>query len=135
MNSMVNVIDMRDFDCMFDNLEEYFNKHGYTLGNDADRLQELMHCIQYCYIHGVATGSQIESMKKKFRKQVSGSLKELDNVKNGCIRGRRLTDKEYKEMLFREQVKETRSGKIEKEYLMIADLMEYHFASEDSSNE
>ena len=45
-------------------------------------------------------------MKKKFRKQVSGSLKELDNVKNGCIRGRRLTDKEYKEMLFREQVKE-----------------------------
>ena len=36
---------------------------------------------------------------------------------------------------FREQVKETRSGKIEKEYLMIADLMEYHFASEDSSNE
>ena len=36
---------------------------------------------------------------------------------------------------FRERVKETRSGKIEKEYLMIADLMEYHFASEDSSNE
>ena len=106
VNNMANVIDMRDFDCMFDNLEEYFNKHGYTLGNDADRLQELMHCIQYCYIHGVATGSQIESMKKKFRKQVSGSLKELDNVKNGCIRGRRLTDKEYKEMLFREQVKE-----------------------------
>lgn len=36
---------------------------------------------------------------------------------------------------FRKQVKETRSGKIEKEYLMIADLMEYHFASEDSSDE
>ena len=36
---------------------------------------------------------------------------------------------------FRKQVKETRSGKIAKEYLMIADLMEYHFASEDSSNE
>jgi hypothetical protein len=36
---------------------------------------------------------------------------------------------------FREQVKETRNGKIAKEYLMIADLMEYHFASEDSSNE
>ena len=92
---MANVIDMRDFDCLFDNLEEYFNKHGYTLGNDADRLQELMHCIQYCYIHGVATGNQIESMKKKFRKQVSESLKELDSVKNDCIRGRRLTDKEY----------------------------------------
>ena len=36
---------------------------------------------------------------------------------------------------FREQVKKTRNGKIQKEYLMIADLMEYHFASEDSSNE
>lgn len=36
---------------------------------------------------------------------------------------------------FRKQVKETRNGKIAKEYLMIADLMEYHFTSEDSSNE
>ena len=36
---------------------------------------------------------------------------------------------------FRKQVKETRSGKIAKEYLMIADLMENHFASEDSGNE
>jgi hypothetical protein len=36
---------------------------------------------------------------------------------------------------FRKQAKETRSGKIAKEYLMIADLMEYHFASEDSSDE
>ena len=36
---------------------------------------------------------------------------------------------------FRKQVKETRNGKIAKEYLMIADLMEYHFASEDSSDE
>lgn len=36
---------------------------------------------------------------------------------------------------FRKQAKETRSGKIAKEYLMITDLMEYHFASEDSSDE
>ena len=36
---------------------------------------------------------------------------------------------------FREQVKETRNGKIAKEYLMIADLMEYHFASEGSDDE
>lgn len=26
------------------------------------------------------------------------------DVKRGCVRGRRLTDKEYQEMLFREQV-------------------------------
>ena len=36
---------------------------------------------------------------------------------------------------FREQVKKTRTGKIAKEYLTIADLMEEHFASEDSDNE
>ena len=36
---------------------------------------------------------------------------------------------------FREQVKETRNGKIAKEYLIIADLMEYHFASEGSDDE
>ena len=36
---------------------------------------------------------------------------------------------------FRKQVKETRSGKIAKEYLMIADLMEYRFTSEGSGNE
>lgn len=36
---------------------------------------------------------------------------------------------------FRKQVKETRDGKIAKEYLMIADLMEYHFASEESGDE
>lgn len=36
---------------------------------------------------------------------------------------------------FRKQVKETRSGKIAKEYLMIADLMEYHFVSEDYGDE
>lgn len=36
---------------------------------------------------------------------------------------------------FKKQVKETRNGKVAKEYLMIADLMEYHFASEDSDDE
>ena len=36
---------------------------------------------------------------------------------------------------FREQVKKTRSGKIAKEYLMIADLMEMHFEKENVPNE
>lgn len=36
---------------------------------------------------------------------------------------------------FKKQVKETRNGKIAKECLMIADLMEYHFASENSDDE
>ena len=36
---------------------------------------------------------------------------------------------------FREQVKNTRNGKIAEEYLMIADLMEKHFAEEKESGE
>jgi hypothetical protein len=36
---------------------------------------------------------------------------------------------------FREQVNKTRSGKIAKEYLMIADLMELHFEKENVPNE
>lgn len=58
--------------------------------------------------------------KKLFRIK---ALVEFGNVKAGDLEG------------FRKQVKETRNGKIAKEYLMIADLMEYHFTSEDSSNE
>ena len=36
---------------------------------------------------------------------------------------------------FREQVKNTRNGKIAEEYLMIADLMEKHFVEEKESGE
>ena len=36
---------------------------------------------------------------------------------------------------FREQVKNTREGKIAEEYLMIADLMEKHFVKEKESGE
>lgn len=36
---------------------------------------------------------------------------------------------------FRNRIKATRVGKIAKEYLMIADLMKYHFTSEDSDDE
>ena len=36
---------------------------------------------------------------------------------------------------FRKQVKDTRDGKIAKEYMMIADLMEYHFSEETDTQE
>lgn len=35
---------------------------------------------------------------------------------------------------FREQVKRTRAGKIAEEYLMIADLMEFHFREENTND-
>jgi hypothetical protein len=74
---MAKTVDMSGFDEFFDNLEEYVNKQGCTLGKDADRLQELMHCISYCYIHGVVTDSQRDQMNKKFVKQFQKALYEL----------------------------------------------------------
>ena len=74
---MGKVVDMSGFDSLFDNLEEYVNKQGCTLGDDAERLQELLHSIQYCYIHGVLTDSQNESACKKFKKQFQKALREM----------------------------------------------------------
>lgn len=73
---MSKVVDMSKFDSLFDNLEEYVNKQGCTLGDDAERLQNLLHSIQYCYIHGVLTDSQRDSAYKKFTKQFQNVLRE-----------------------------------------------------------
>jgi hypothetical protein len=74
---MAKTVDMSGFDELFDNLEEYVNKQGCTLGKDADRLQELLHSISYCYIHGVVTDSQVKQMNQKFVKQFQKALYEL----------------------------------------------------------
>lgn len=71
---MVKTIDMSKFDPLLDNLENYVNKQGYTLGDKAKSLQELLHCIQYCYVYGVLTESQRDFAYKKFRKQFQDAL-------------------------------------------------------------
>lgn len=71
---MVKIVDMSGFDPLLDNLEKYVNKQGCTLGDKAKPLQELLHCIQYCYVHGVLTDSQRDSAYKKFRKQFQDAL-------------------------------------------------------------
>lgn len=73
---MSKVVDMSKFDSLFDNLEEYVNKQGCTLGDDAERLQNLLHSIQYCHIHGVLTDSQRDSAYKKLTKQFQNALRE-----------------------------------------------------------
>lgn len=79
-------------------------------------------------VSGNADYALIQGFGTKFRCTTFCSDKNKKIMVNcGCFHG----DLEK----FREQVKKTRNGKIQKEYLMIADLMEYHFASEDSSNE
>lgn len=71
---MTKIVDMSEFDPLVDNLEKYVNKQGCTLGNKAKPLQKLLHCIQYCYVHGVLTNSQIDSAYKKFSKQFQDAL-------------------------------------------------------------
>ena len=73
----------------------------------------------YTCIKGFGT----EYRNTTFYRQKDGSI----GVKCGCFSG---TLEE-----FREQVKNTREGKIAKEYLMIADLMEYHFEKEEGKGD
>lgn len=75
---MAKTVNMSGFDPLFDNLEEFVNKQGCTLGKDAERLQKLLESIQYCYFHGVVTDSQVGQMNKKFEKQFAKALGELN---------------------------------------------------------
>ena len=75
-NILAKIIDMSGFDPLLDNLEKYVNKQGCTLGDKAKSLQKLLHCIQYCYVHGVLTESQRDSAYKKFKKQFQDALYE-----------------------------------------------------------
>ena len=73
------------------------------------------------WVYGDADYACIKGFGTKFRHTTFYKTKENGiGVKCGCFNGSLEQ--------FREQVKETRTGKIVKEYLAIADLMEYHFA-------
>lgn len=73
---MAKTVNMSGFDELTDNLEDFVNQQGCTLGTDAERLQRLMFCISYCCIHGVVTSSQRDMMWEKFRKQFQDALRE-----------------------------------------------------------
>lgn len=74
---MGKIVDMSNFDAMTDNMEEYLNAQGCSLGDDAERLQKLLFSIQYCYIHGVLTDSQCRQANQKFAKKFQAALHEL----------------------------------------------------------
>lgn len=75
---MAKYVDMSKFDELTDNLEEYVNKQGCTLGKDAERLQKLLYSITYCYLHGVVTDNQVKQMNEKFTKQFQKALYEIE---------------------------------------------------------
>lgn len=61
---MGKTINMGDFDPLLGNLEEYVNKQGCTLGKEAEILQELLHCIQYCYYRGYHLNDKVRVLGK-----------------------------------------------------------------------
>ena len=74
-------------------------------------------------VYGNADYTTIKGFGTEYRNTTFFRCKDdAIRVKCGCFYG---TIEE-----FRTQVNNTRDGKIAKEYLMIADLMEYHFAKE-----
>ena len=101
-----------------DNAKVFGNAEVYGDAKVSDNA-EVSGDADYALVKGFGTEFRCTTFYRDKNKKIM--------VNCGCFHG----DLEA----FRKQVKETRSGKIAKEYLMIADLMEYHFASEDSSDE
>lgn len=97
---------------VYGNVEVYGN--AWVSGN-----AEVSGNADYTTIHGFGTQFRTTTFFQCEDKQI--------RVSCGCFLG---TIPE-----FREQVKNTREGKIAEEYLMIADLMEKHFVKEKESGE
>lgn len=63
------------YSALSDSLEKQANAQGFTLGDDAERLQELNNSMIMCWVHGLCTESQKDSMMKKLQKKIVKSLK------------------------------------------------------------
>lgn len=60
-------------------LEKQANEQGFTLGENAETLQKLNDSMIMCWIHGICTDSQKESMMKKLQKKIIKSLNRKEN--------------------------------------------------------
>lgn len=63
------------YGALADSLEEQARSQGLTLGNDGERLQQLNDAMLMCWIYGLCTDSQKDSMMKKLQKQILKSLR------------------------------------------------------------
>lgn len=75
---MNKYIDMSEFDIIFDDIEEFVNRQGFTLGSVAYGLQKLSDSIGFYWICGVATKNQTKQMYNKFVKQVVRALHDMN---------------------------------------------------------
>lgn len=74
-SEVINVnVDMSNFNDYTDNLEEYVNKQGATLGQEADILQRILDAITTCYQYGVVNKKTYKKMHIKFEKYFADAL-------------------------------------------------------------
>jgi hypothetical protein len=59
---------------LMDTLEDQANMQGYTLGDEAEKLEKIRKAINMCMFH-VATESQTKQMTDKLHKKVVKELK------------------------------------------------------------
>lgn len=64
-----------------DSLEKQANKQGYTLGKDAELLDNLMFSLNMVRIHSIITDSQADKAYQKLHKKVLSKLKPLEKEK------------------------------------------------------
>lgn len=72
------------YGALCDSLEDQANAQGFTLGKDAERLENIKHAMLMCWIHGLVTDSQKDSMMKKMQSKVVKSLKPMDEEVQEC---------------------------------------------------
>lgn len=74
----MNKIDMSGFDTLIDNLEQHVNEQGYTLGDQAELLQNLLYSLNMCHLHDIVTDSQAQAMTEKFAKLFYRALRKIE---------------------------------------------------------
>ena len=68
------------YGCLFDSIEAQVNKQGYTLGKEAERMENIRCAITTC-MFSVATDAQTDSMFEKLNRMVIKALKPLEDTK------------------------------------------------------
>lgn len=59
-------------------LERQANEQGFTLGDEEKLLEDLNRYILMCWLHGICTDSQHNSMLDKLQNKVMKALKTLE---------------------------------------------------------
>lgn len=64
--------------CLSDSYEKQANEQGFTLGDNAEMLEELRHSYNMLRLHDCITDSQASKIVQKLQKKVVKSLKPLN---------------------------------------------------------